>query len=81
MFTPETLLNTASQAIVASELDGTIVFWNRAAEDLYGWSAQEAIGRHLRDVMAEDEALGEGSPLFAELRAGRPNRRGRSACR
>ena len=72
MFTPETLLNTASQAIVASELDGTIVFWNRAAEDLYGWSAQEAIGRHLRDVMAEDEPLGEGSPLFAELRAGRP---------
>jgi PAS domain S-box-containing protein len=72
MFAPETLLNSVSQAIVASDVDGTIVFWNRAAEDMYGWTAQEAIGRHLRDIMPEDDPLGERSPLFDELRAGRP---------
>lgn len=71
MFSPETLLNSASQAIVATDVDGTIVFWNRAAEDLYGWTAEEAVGRHLRDTVAEDDPLGERSPLFDELRAGR----------
>lgn len=31
--------------------DGTVVYWNRASEMIYGFSAQEAIGRNLLDLI------------------------------
>jgi PAS domain S-box-containing protein len=39
------LLELAHDAIIARDLDGRITFWNRGAEDTYGWPAQEAIGQ------------------------------------
>ena len=56
---------------MATDLDGTIVFWNRAAEELYGRGAATVIGQPLCDVMPADDPLAEPSPLFEEVRAGR----------
>jgi PAS domain S-box-containing protein len=39
------LLNLVREAIFVLNKEGTIVFWNRGAEKLYGWSPAEAIGR------------------------------------
>ena len=39
------LLGAAGQAIVGSNPDGVVVYWNAAAEAIYGWSADEAIGQ------------------------------------
>jgi PAS domain S-box-containing protein len=39
------LLNLAHDAIMAADLQYRIMFWNRGAEETYGWSAEEAIGR------------------------------------
>ena len=39
------LLDLAHDAIMAIRLDGTIEFWNRGAEQMYGWSRDEAIGK------------------------------------
>ncbi len=39
------LLDSVNQAVVATDLDGCIVFWNRFAEKLYGWTSEEALGR------------------------------------
>jgi len=39
------LLNLAPDAIFATDLENRIKFWNRGAEDMYGWSAQDALGR------------------------------------
>jgi PAS domain S-box/PAS domain S-box len=76
MFTPENLLNSMSQAVIASDAAGMIAFWNRAAEDLYGWSAQEVIGRPLREILPEDDPVGEqwldfDEPLAGRARSGR----------
>src|SRR5262249_44852651 len=55
------LLDAVGEAVVATDLDGSVVYWNRAAETLYGWSAAEVRGRRVVDVMcgpaAQDEAL------------------------
>lgn len=46
------LLNLANEAIFAHELDGRIIYWNRGAEQLYGYSADEAIGFISHDLLA-----------------------------
>ena len=45
------LLAAVGQAIVAVDLERTVIYWNRAAEELYGWSAAEAIGRSSVDLI------------------------------
>jgi PAS domain S-box-containing protein len=39
------LLNLTHDAIVVLDMDGTIKYWNRGAEELYGWPAEHAVGR------------------------------------
>ncbi len=39
------LLDKAQDAIVVRGLDARVMFWNKSAERMYGWSAQEMIGR------------------------------------
>ena len=45
------LLDLAADAIMVRGLDGLVVYWNRGAERLYGWTAEEAIGRTTVDLM------------------------------
>ncbi|MEX2470851.1 MAG: PAS domain S-box protein [Gemmatimonadota bacterium] len=47
------LLAKAQDAIIVRELDHTITFWNPSAERLYGWSAEEAVGRRIEDLLYE----------------------------
>ncbi|HEX9121899.1 MAG TPA: PAS domain S-box protein [Actinomycetota bacterium] len=43
----QALVDSSPVAIVAMEVDGTVRSWNRAAERIFGWSPEEAIGRFL----------------------------------
>jgi PAS domain S-box-containing protein len=45
------LLDLAHDAIMALRLDGTIEFWNRGAEEMYGYSADQAQGRVSHDLL------------------------------
>jgi PAS domain S-box-containing protein len=45
------LLDCVQQAIIATDGSGNIVYWNRFAEALYGWSADEAIGRLITETV------------------------------
>jgi PAS domain S-box-containing protein len=48
------LLAKAQDAIIVRELDHTIAFWNASAERLYGWSAEQAIGASIQDLLYDD---------------------------
>lgn len=39
------ILDAIGQAVIATDLDGEVTYWSPAAEALYGWTADEAIGR------------------------------------
>ncbi|MDD5564833.1 MAG: PAS domain S-box protein, partial [Thermoanaerobaculaceae bacterium] len=45
------VLQTAGDAIVTADRDGTIVFWNAAAERIFGYTAAEAKERAVTDLM------------------------------
>lgn len=52
------LLDIARDAIIVRDLDNRIEYWNKAAEDIYGWTAEEAIGRGAHELLYDDrEAL------------------------
>ena len=45
------LLDLAQDAIIVRDMDNRILFWNCAAEVLYGWPSEEALGRNLGDLL------------------------------
>jgi PAS domain S-box-containing protein len=49
----EALLQTMSDAIVGSDRDGRITFWNPGAERIFGFSRAEAIGESLDLIIPE----------------------------
>jgi PAS domain-containing protein len=44
-------LPTAVPAVIQWRLDGAVTYWNDSAERLFGWSASEAVGRRLADLV------------------------------
>jgi two-component system cell cycle sensor histidine kinase/response regulator CckA len=45
------LLDVAHDAILLCGLEGSLSFWNKGAERLYGWTAQEATGKNVSELL------------------------------
>jgi PAS domain S-box-containing protein len=45
LFERTSLLDLAQDSILSLRMNGAIEFWNKGAEQMYGWSAAEALGR------------------------------------
>lgn len=69
---PARLLRSLGHAVITTDLDGRIVDWNPAAEQLYGWTADEVLGRNILDVTVPETGMGFAAEVMAALRSGRP---------
>jgi len=61
------LLDAVDQAVIASDVDGRITYWNRCAQVLSGWTRAEALGRLAADVLvasADPPAGAVSAPLL-----------------
>jgi PAS domain S-box-containing protein len=65
------LLDAVGQAVIAIDMQGKVTYWNRRAEELYGWSAQEVMGRLVREVLVSEDQEERAAEIGSELRAGR----------
>lgn len=63
------IVDSASDAIVGKDLDGIVQSWNPAAERLFGYSAEEALGHHVAMLLPPDHE-GEEDLILAKLRRG-----------
>jgi len=45
-------------AIIEIQLDGTVLAWNAAAEHIFGWRAQQAIGREITFLLPDSATIG-----------------------
>ncbi|GAA3372856.1 hypothetical protein GCM10020367_30330 [Streptomyces sannanensis] len=63
------LVESSQDAILAKTLDGRITYWNAAAQRMYGYTAEEAIGRNVAVLAAADHQE-EIAALLERLRDG-----------
>jgi rsbT co-antagonist protein RsbR len=49
------VLDSISDAVVTTTLDGNILSWNPAAEHLFGWAAEEAVGQSVAMLFSSEE--------------------------
>ena len=68
---PARLLRALGHAVITTDLRGRIVGWNPAAEQLYGWTADEVLGRDIQDVTVPESGRELAAEVMAALRAGR----------
>jgi PAS domain S-box-containing protein len=64
------LLGAVEQAVIATDLDGVVTYWNAFAEKLYGWSAAEAVGSNILDLTPAKSVVDQASEVLARLREG-----------
>ena len=67
------LLDTAGQAIIAVDALGMVVYWNRHAEHMYGWTSAEATGRLVTDLVLTGEVVEQSFDFIAALKGGETN--------
>ncbi len=63
------IVDSSDDAIVSKTLDGVITSWNRGAERIFGWTAAEAIGRHITMIIPH-ERRAEEEEMLARIRRG-----------
>lgn len=74
------IIDTARDAFVGSDKYGSIIVWNKASEELFGWTSEEVLGKKLAETIvppkykaAHEKGLehfrktGEGSILYQRL--------------
>lgn len=65
------LLDAVDQAVIATDRAGTIVYWNRYAEELYGWKAQEALGKRVQEITPASFSKDQAEAIMAVLQQGK----------
>jgi PAS domain S-box-containing protein len=63
------IVDSSDDAIVSKTLDGVIVTWNRGAERMFGYTADEAVGRHITLIIPA-ERHAEEADVLARIRRG-----------
>jgi len=64
------IVQSSEDAIISKSLDGVITSWNAGAEKLFGYAAEEVIGRHISMIIPEDR-LPEEDSIIRQLRQGK----------
>jgi diguanylate cyclase (GGDEF)-like protein/PAS domain S-box-containing protein len=63
------IVESSQDAIISRTLDGTITSWNRGAERLYGYTAEQAVGQHIQ-VLVPSEAKSESDSTMLRVASG-----------
>jgi PAS domain S-box-containing protein len=63
------VVDSSNDAIISKSLDGVILTWNRAAQQLFGYSEEEAVGQPIT-LIIPPELSNEENEILRRLRAG-----------
>ena len=63
------IIDSSQDAIIGKNLDGIVTHWNKGAEEIYGYTPQEMIGRHI-STLAPEEKADEVAEILRHIRNG-----------
>src|SRR5512136_1048277 len=63
------IVDSSDDAIIGKRLEGIVTSWNRAAELIYGYTAEEIIGKPVSNLLAPDRPK-EMDEILAKIRKG-----------
>ena len=63
------IVDSSFDAIISKDLDSVILSWNRAAEQLFDYSAEEAVGQSIR-ILIPDHLMAEETHIIERIRSG-----------
>jgi PAS domain S-box-containing protein len=64
------LLDAITSAVIATNKEGIVIYWNPKAGQLYGWSAEEAIGKKIVDLTPLEQSRDRANEILDDLRKG-----------
>jgi PAS domain S-box-containing protein len=64
------LLDSVREAVIASDADGIVTYWNHFAEQLFGRTAEDAIGRSILDLTPTPASRADAAKILATIREG-----------
>jgi PAS domain S-box-containing protein len=65
------LLSHIGQALIATDLQGKVIYWNNVAEEIYGWSSTEAIGQNIVDLTPIEQVKEHATNILKDLSEGK----------
>ena len=74
----EAILDHAADAVIYADESGTIMHWNRAAAELFGYAPADALGRSLDLIIPEHMRAAHWKAFVAAMASGTTTLRGRS---
>ena len=63
------IVETSDDAIITKTLDGTLTSWNPAAQRIFGYTAEQAVGRSMQ-MLVPPERAGEETAILAQVARG-----------
>ena len=64
------IVDSSDDAIISKNLDGVITSWNKSAQRLFGYTAEEAIGRTVAELLIPEDRQEEEPEILAKLGRG-----------
>ena len=65
------IVRDSNDAVTVQDMDGNILAWNKGAEQMYGWSQDEALQMNIRQLVPEDK-IKELEKFCQQLKSGKP---------
>ncbi len=64
------LLDSVRESVVATDLKGYLIYWSNGAQELYGYSAEEAEGEHITFIINPEEREAEKKRIHHAIETG-----------
>ncbi|GAB4581457.1 MAG: hypothetical protein Fur0022_42040 [Anaerolineales bacterium] len=66
------IVKNSEDAILSADLQGIVISWNPGAEHMFGYKAEEAVGKFLPDLIVTEEHHAKAAEIFMALACGTP---------